>query len=74
MNKRKLNAIMQLHGESQQDLARYLQYRGAQFRQNEIAAIQEHYSLSAEEVNEIFFATAVSLKDTAHPATPEKSA
>ena len=58
MNKRKLNAIMQLHGESQQ----------------EIAAIQEHYSLSAEEVNEIFFATAVSLKDTAHPATPEKSA
>ena len=53
MNKRKLNAIMQLHGESQQDLARYLQlslsrlnakineYRGAQFRQNEIAAIQE---------------------------------
>lgn len=47
---------------------------GAQFRQNEIAAIQEHYSLSAEEVNEIFFATAVSLKDTAHPATPEKSA
>lgn len=86
MNKRKLNAIMQLHGESQQDLARYLQlslsrlnakineYRGAQFRQNEIAAIQEHYSLSAEEVNEIFFDTVVSLKDTARPATPEKSA
>ncbi len=86
MNKRKLNAIMQLHGESQQDLARYLQlslsrlnakineYRGAQFRQNEIAAIQEHYGLSAEEVNEIFFATAVSLKDATRPATPEKSA
>ena len=59
MNKRKLNAVMQLHGESQQNLADYLQmslsrlnakineYRGAQFRQNEIAAIQEHYGLSA---------------------------
>lgn len=67
MNKRKLNAIMQLHGESQQNLADYLQmslsrlnakineYRGAQFRQNEIAAIQEHYGLTAGEVNEIFF-------------------
>lgn len=66
MNKRKLNAIMQLHGESQQNLADYLQmslsrlnakineYRGAQFRQNEIAAIQEHYGLTAGEVNEIF--------------------
>lgn len=74
MNKRKLNAVMQLHGESQQNLADYLQmslsrlnakineYRGAQFRQNEIAAIQEHYGLSAEEVNEIFFASAVSQK------------
>lgn len=57
---------MQLHGESQQNLADYLQmslsrlnakineYRGAQFRQNEIAAIQEHYGLTAGEVNEIF--------------------
>lgn len=55
MNERKLKAVMQLHGESQQDLAQYLQmslsrlnakineYRGAQFRQNEIAAIQEHF-------------------------------
>lgn len=60
MNKRKLNAVMQLHGESQQNLADYLQmslsrlnakineYRGAQFRQNEIAAIQEHYGLSPQ--------------------------
>lgn len=74
MNKRKLNAVMQLHGESQQNLADYLkmslsrlnakinEYRGAQFRQNEIAAIQEHYGLSAEEVNEIFFASLVSQK------------
>ena len=66
MNKRKLNAIMQLHGESQQNLADYLQmslsrlnakineYRGAQFRQDEIATIQEHYGLTAGEVNEIF--------------------
>ena len=57
---------MQLHGELQQNLADYLQmslsrlnakineYRGAQFRQNEIAAIQEHYGLTAGEVNEIF--------------------
>ena len=79
MNKRKLNAVMQLHGESQQNLAEYLQmslsrlnakineYRGAQFRQNEIAAIQEHYGLSAEEVNEIFFASLVSQKDTHDP-------
>lgn len=76
MNKRKLNAVMQLHGESQQDLADYLEmslsrlnakineYRGAQFRQNEIAAIQKHYDLSAEEVNEIFFASMVSQKDS----------
>lgn len=76
MNKRKLNAVMQLCGESQQDLAEFLQislsrlnakineYRGAQFRQNEIAAIQEHYGLSAEEVNEIFFVNLVSQKDT----------
>ena len=86
MNKRKLNAIMQLHGESQQDLAHYLQlslsrlnakineYRGAQFRQNEIAAIQEHYGLSAEEVNEIFFASIASQKDTIDAAQPDKSA
>lgn len=86
MNKRKLNAIMQLYGESQLDLAQYLQlslsrlnakineYRGAQFRQNEIAAIQEHYGLSAEEVNEIFFASAVSQKDTADAAQPGESA
>ena len=79
MNKRKLNAVMQLHGESQQNLADYLQmslsrlnakineYRGAQFRQNEIAAIQEHYGLSAEEVNEIFFASAVSQKHIKFP-------
>lgn len=79
MNKRKLNAVMQLHGESQQNLADYLkmslsrlnakinEYRGVQFRQNEIAAIQEHYGLSAEEVNEIFFASLVSQKDTADP-------
>ena len=74
MNKRKLNAVMQLYGESQQDLANYLEmslsrlnakineYRGAQFRQNEIAAIRKHYRLSAEEVNEIFFASTVSQK------------
>ena len=79
MNKRKLNAIMQLYGESQQDLAQFLQmslsrlnakineYRGAQFRQNELAAIQEHYKLTAEEVNEIFFASMVSQKDTPAP-------
>lgn len=80
MNKRKLNAVMQLHGESQQNLADFLEmsisrlnakineYRGAQFRQNEIAAIQEHYSLTAEEVNEIFFASLVSQKDSNGPA------
>lgn len=82
MNKRKLNAIMQLHGEFQQDLARYLQlslsrlnakineYRGAQFRQNEIAAIQEHYSLSAEEVNEIFFCHSGIFKRYCPPCYP----
>ena len=60
MNKRKLNAVMQLHGESQQNLADFLEmslsrlnakineYRGAQFRQNEIAAIQEHYCRRSE--------------------------
>lgn len=86
MNERKLKAVMQLHGESQQDLAQYLQmslsrlnakineYRGAQFRQNEIAAIQEHYGLSAEEVNEIFFALTISQKDSNTSSQPGKSA
>lgn len=86
MNERKLKAVMQLHGESQQDLAQYLQmslsrlnakingYRGAQFRQNEIAAIQEHYGLSAEEVNEIFFALTVSQKGSNTSSQPGKSA
>lgn len=54
--------------------AKINEYRGAQFRQNEIAAIQEHYGLTAEEVNEIFFTKAVSLKDTCADHTPEKSA
>lgn len=86
MNERKLKAVMQLHGESQQDLAQYLQmslsrlnakineYRGAQFRQNEIAAIQEHYGLSAEGVNEIFFARTASQKDSNTSSQPGKSA
>lgn len=85
MNKRKLNAVMKLHGESQQNLADFLEmslsrlnakineYRGAQFRQNEIAAIQEHYSLTAEEVNEIFFARASSLTPPTQRRAHEKA-
>lgn len=90
MNKRKLNAVMQLHGESQQNLADFLEmslsrlnakineYRGAQFRQNEIAAIQEHYSLTAEEVNEIFllrwYLKKILTGQQLDPADPKKSA
>ena len=90
MNKRKLNAVMQLHGESQQNLADFLEmslsrlnakineYRGAQFRQNEIAAIQEHYGLTAEEVNEIFllrwYLKKIPTGQQLDPTDPKKSA
>lgn len=68
MDKYKFNGIMIANRDRQEDLARFLgisvsrlnakinEYRGAQFVQTEIAAIAERYSLTAEQIMEIFFA------------------
>lgn len=66
MNKAKLRSIMVLHGETMRDLAEAIgisessvrnkmNESGSEFKQGEIAKIQEHYGLTAEEVVTIFF-------------------
>ena len=66
MNKAKLRSVMVLHGETMTDLARVLgisesslrnkmNERKSEFKQGEIAKIQEHYGLTADEVVAIFF-------------------
>lgn len=67
MNKRKLESVMKLNGDTGQTLADYLDIarstfslkineNGSEFTQSEIAAIKRKYDLSAEEVAGIFFA------------------
>ena len=62
---------MILYGDTNRDLAEYLgisqqsvsskiNENGTEFRQGEIAKIKDRYSLSAEQVNNIFFGTIVS--------------
>lgn len=62
---------MILYGDTNRDLAKYLgisqqsvsskiNENGTEFRQGEIAKIKDRYSLSAEQVNNIFFDTIVS--------------
>lgn len=76
MNKRKLESVMRLHGDTGTSLSKFLKIarttfsakinetRGAEFTQGEIARIREKYSLSPEDVIDIFFDQDVSCKDT----------
>lgn len=68
MNKNMLNSILAKHGDTQSALARLLglslsrvnakiNANHAQFTQAEIAEIKNHYGLTANEVDNIFFAT-----------------
>lgn len=70
MNKNKLRAKMVEHGDTQADLAKALfisvsnlslRINGrVDFRQSEIDLIKKRYNLSAEDLDHIFFADAVS--------------
>lgn len=67
MDGKKLKSILTLNGESQQDLADVLglsavtvsykinESKGREFTQSEIRKIKEHYGLTAEQVDDIFF-------------------
>ena len=66
MNKALLRSIMVLHNDTSQSLAEYLgisaksvndkiNENNTEFRQSEIAAIKKRYSLSNEQVSNIFF-------------------
>ena len=68
MNKNELVSKMKKHGDRNEDLAKYIGISpqrfsaklngtgGADFTRNEIQKIIEKYNLTADEVNEIFFA------------------
>lgn len=67
MNKELLRSIMVLHGDTNKDLADLLEIseqsvsgkineKGTEFKQGEIAKIKDHYNLSPEQVESIFFA------------------
>lgn len=72
MNKKMLESIMKLHGDTGQDVADCLgiarstfsaklnETRGAEFTQKEIAMIKDRYELEAEQLKDIFFAERVS--------------
>ena len=72
MNKKLLEAKMKLHGDIGKTLAMHIgiarttlsnkmnETNGAEFTQRDISKIKERYSLTAEEVDEIFFASKVS--------------
>ena len=72
MDKRKLESIMKLHGDTGTSLAKYMgmarptfsakinETKGAEFTQNEILMIKEKYSLSPEDIDTIFFNQKVS--------------
>ncbi len=76
MNKRKLESVMKLHGDTGASLAKFLDMarstfsakingtNGAEFTQGEIAMLREKYSLSPEDVVDIFFNSNVFQKDT----------
>ena len=66
MNASLLKSFMALHGDTVRSLAEYLDKtpqsisdkineRGTEFRQGEIAMIKERYSLTADQVESIFF-------------------
>lgn len=67
MNKDLLRSVMVLHGDTNRDLADYLDIseqsvsakineNGTEFKQGEIAAIRQRYGLTAEQITNIFFA------------------
>jgi len=72
LNKNELEAMMKRHGDTGSKLADYLgiarstfsakinETNGAEFTQSEISLIKMRYSLSADEVDTIFFAQKVS--------------
>ena len=72
MDKRKLEAIMKLNGDTGGDLAECLgiarstfsaklnETNGAEFTQGEIAIIKRRYQLSAEQIDDTFFTEKVS--------------
>lgn len=72
MDINKLKSKMALYGDNGGDLATYLQIsrttlsskmneiNGSEFTQNEILKIKEKYSLTSEEVDQIFFNSKVS--------------
>ena len=67
LNKNLLVSKMKLHGDTQEDLAKYIGLstqrlnaklngtNGAEFSQSEIAKIKTRYNLTDEEVIQIFF-------------------
>lgn len=67
MNKELLRSFMVLNGDTNRDLAVFLDIseqsvsnkineNGTEFKQGEIAAIRQRYGLTAEQVTDIFFA------------------
>ena len=82
MNKQLLASVLAKNGDTQSDLAKVLglslsrtnakinETDGAQFTQNEIVAIKKAYTLTAKEIDEIFFCSNSILKRYKH--TPEK--
>lgn len=76
MNKNLLESIMKAHGDTGTSLSQFLgmarstfsakinETNGAEFTQREIAGIKAKYGLNAKKVDEIFFTTKVSKKDT----------
>ena len=67
MNKELLRSVMALNGDTNRDLAVFLDIseqsvsnkineNGTEFKQGEIAAIRQRYNLTAEQVTNIFFA------------------
>lgn len=66
MNKALLRSVMVLHDDTNKSLAEYLgisaksindkiNENGTEFKQSEIAAIKKRYSLTDEQVSDIFF-------------------
>lgn len=67
MNKELLRSVMVLNGDTNRDLAEFLEIseqsvsnkineNGTEFKQGEIAAIRQRYNLTADQVTNIFFA------------------
>ena len=67
MNKELLRSVMVLNGDTNRDLAEFLDIseqsvsakineNGTEFKQGEIAAIRQRYNLTPDQVTDIFFA------------------